>query len=162
MAALAWMTSNPMDYLAKAKKARQRSTCAGVQVGAVLVLPCGMTVEGWNTQPWGLEPCLNRGFCVEPGQTCTSPGAPASRAIHAEIMALGTTAQLEVAVAGSVLYVTHRPCLNCIKAAIAFGVERICYEGDPYPPDFEWAGTAIELVAVAPPELHLLPIGAHR
>lgn len=129
-----------------ANQAASRSTCAGQSVGAALRLSDGSIAIGWNTQPAGMPHCSVRGYCNQPGHTCQTDPSP-SRAIHAETMAYGIAAQMEAGIAESSLYVTHRPCLSCLKLAVAMGTESITWLDDPYPEDFEWS-KVIRLIAV--------------
>jgi dCMP deaminase len=125
----------------------KNSTCLGQQVGAVVGIDGKPIAAGWNRQPLGIDTCTERGYCTEQDQTCLTQACP-SRAIHAEMVALGTAAQSGVSCRGASLYVTHRPCFACIKAAVSHGIEAIYWYGEDYSPDDairEWAIPIIRL-----------------
>lgn len=106
-----------------------------------------MLAAGWNRQPEGTETCLERGFCTEPGHTCLTQSCQ-SRAIHAEVCALGTASQFGLSCVGASLYVTHTPCFGCLRVAVAHGVTDIYYYGEqftPWSPVLEWCQGQIGL-----------------
>ena len=53
------------------------------------------------------------------------------RTIHAEINAIAQAARNGVSIAGSHIYITHSPCIHCLKTLINTGIRRVCYR-KPY------------------------------
>lgn len=102
------------------------STCLGLEVGAVLVRDKRILTTGYNGAPSGCPHCTDQGFCYEGVNNCSESNEP-SRAIHAEINAIGQAAKYGIATEGTTLYITHEPCLNCLKAGIAAGIKEIVY-----------------------------------
>lgn len=99
-----------------------RSTCDRAQVGCVLVRDKAILSTGYNGAPSGLEHCDDAGHLMEDGH-CV-------RTVHSEANAILWAAKLGTAIAGSTLYCTHRPCLNCLKLIVMAGVRRIVYKQD--------------------------------
>ena len=117
--------------------AAMESTCLYQRVGAVVAHGEQILGQGANHTPRGLASCSERGYCSIPRHDCSSQGSP-SRAIHAEVAAIADAVSNGQTVKGAVLYCTHKPCENCLKVAVAFGITRIIYQGEPYPPESEW------------------------
>ena len=53
------------------------------------------------------------------------------RTIHAEINAIGQAAKNGSSIKESDIYVTHTPCIHCLKVLVNTGITRIYYE-TPY------------------------------
>lgn len=113
-----------------------RSTCARLAVGCVIVRDKRIVASGYNGSLAGDVHCIDVGCKMEDGHCI--------RAIHAEQNALLQCAKLGIAVDGSQLYVTHRPCLNCTKSLIQAGIREVCFEFDYRPNTY-----AIELLEKA-------------
>ena len=102
-------------FITIALLASKRSTCSRLNVGCVIVENNRILATGYN------------GFL---------PGAPhISRVVnnheqftvHAEQNALCDAAKRGVSLDGATAYVTHYPCLNCLKLLIASGIKNIKY-----------------------------------
>ena len=135
------------ELLDLADRFAENSTCLGIKVGAVITRNGLVTAIGWNRQPYGMDSCENRGHCSEPDHTCLTQDA-ASLAIHAEIVALGCAAQSGITVKGGTLFVTHRPCFNCLKSAVANGIRKVVWRGEDYElasPIRSWASAVLVL-----------------
>ena len=50
--------------------------------------------------------------------------------IHAEQNAISDCAKRGVSCSGATAYITHYPCLNCMKILCASGIDKICYIED--------------------------------
>jgi dCMP deaminase len=50
------------------------------------------------------------------------------RTIHAEINAIAQAAKNGVSIRDAAIYVTHTPCIHCLKVLINTGIKRIFYE----------------------------------
>jgi dCMP deaminase len=50
------------------------------------------------------------------------------RTIHAEINAIAHAAKNGVSIRDADIYVTHTPCIHCLKVLVNTGIKRVCYE----------------------------------
>lgn len=109
-------------FMATAFLIASRSACERLNVGCVLV-----------------STGLHKNRIIAAGYNGFLPGAPhTSRVregheqatIHAEQNAITDAARRGVSVAGSSLYCTHFPCINCVKVIVASGVSLIKYHFD--------------------------------
>lgn len=106
------------------------ATCPRASVGALLVdRKSGIILStGFNGSPRGVEQCSSVGCNIVQGH-CVS-------AEHAERNAIYNAARRGVSLEGAALFVTHRPCRDCARAAMQVGVTVICYAleyGEPDP-----------------------------
>ncbi len=97
----------------------RRSTCDRARVGAVIVKDRRILTTGYNGAPAGLPHCDDVGHLMVAGH-CV-------RTLHAEQNAIIQAALHGVSVAGSTMYVTHQPCLNCAKMIINAGLLRVVF-----------------------------------
>ena len=120
-------------FMQLARYAATRSTCLSAQVGAVIVRDRQVLATGYNGPPSGISHCTEQGYCY-PGLTQCGKGLGLpSMAIHAEINAISQAAKAGISINGASIYVTHEPCLNCLKALIAAGVKTaICANPLPF------------------------------
>lgn len=118
-----------LKYLEIAYRNSMSSTCLAQDVGAVLVRHGQILSLGWNRSPASLISCKMRGHCRNPGDHCQNSGQP-SRAVHAEAVAILGAMATGGKTAGTTIYVTHPPCLNCLKLIVEAGVCRLVYRGD--------------------------------
>ncbi len=107
----------------------QRSTCTRAAVGAVIVRNKNILATGYNGAPRGMPHCTEVGCLV---YTSTNPDGETEencfRTIHAEINAIAQAAKHGVAIRDSSIYITHSPCIHCLKVLINTGIRRVCYE----------------------------------
>ena len=101
----------------------ERSTCDRAHVGAVLVRDKRILTTGFNGSPAGQDHCDEIGHLMVDGH-CV-------RTIHAETNAIIQAALHGVSTRDATCYVTHLPCINCTKALINAGINRIVY-GEAY------------------------------
>ena len=69
-------------------------------------------------------------------------------AVHAEQNAIIQAAKLGIGLEGSVMYVTHQPCVICTRMIINSGVKKVVYKNG-YPDDFAlklFSESGVELV----------------
>ncbi|MEX2145056.1 MAG: dCMP deaminase family protein [Candidatus Spechtbacterales bacterium] len=112
-------------WMASAMLAAERASCTKIiKVGAVIVDNNNrISATGYNGSPPGEPHCDDVGCMVleETGRSC-------QRVIHAEENAI-----LQLAInstkgtSGSTIYVTHFPCLNCMKKIVSVGIKRIVF-----------------------------------
>lgn len=121
-----------------------RSTCDRAFVGCVLVNKDHRIVStGYNGSVAGNPHCSEVGHTMRDGHCIAT--------IHAEMNALLYCAREGIPVKGCTAYVTHFPCLNCSKALIQAGIEKIYYKNayrvDDYALDlFEKNGVHLEQI----------------
>ena len=100
-----------------------RSTCDRAMVGCVIVNDDNRIVSsGYNGSISGNDHCDEIGHTMRDGHCIAT--------IHAEINALVYCAKEGISVKGCSAYVTHFPCLNCTKALIQAGINKIYYKDD--------------------------------
>jgi dCMP deaminase len=103
------------------------SNCVRQKVGAVLVRDRTIVSKGWNGVA-GHTDCREAGclWCTEDGPL----GMGYDRCIctHAEQAAIGNAARNAIATADAVLYVSLRPCLNCVKLSLSCGIIAVVFE----------------------------------
>lgn len=109
-------------FMAQCHLLALRSTCTRLAVGATIVRDNRIIAGGYNGSISGGDHCIDHG-CYVVGNHCV-------RTIHAEMNALLQCSKYGIPVAGSTLYVTHFPCLQCTKAIIQAGIRHVIYATD--------------------------------
>lgn len=128
----------PDDYfMGIALAVRRRANCHGNRVGAIVVLDGRIISTGYNGTPQGFPNCLDGGChrCAHRDDYPPGTGYDLCICVHAEQNALLAAARFGIAVAGSTLYSTMRPCFGCTKEALQAGVHQVCYLHDWTHPD---------------------------
>ncbi len=97
-----------------------RSTCDRASVGAVIARDKRILTTGFNGSPTG------QGHCDEAGHLMV--GDHCVRTIHAELNAIIQAALHGISLRGATCYVTHFPCLGCVKAFANAGLHRLVYK----------------------------------
>lgn len=109
-------------FLSQAELVAKRSSCDRAQVGAVITIDRNCIATGYNGGVAGLDNCDDVGHKLEDGHCI--------RTVHAEMNAIVQCARNGHAMHGATVYVTHYPCLNCMKALAQAGVKRIVYRNN--------------------------------
>lgn len=109
-------------FMAQCHLLAVRSTCTRLAVGATIVRDNRIIAGGYNGSISGGDHCIDHG-CYVVDNHCV-------RTIHAEMNALLQCAKYGSPVDGSMLYVTHFPCLQCSKAIIQAGIRTVNYAKD--------------------------------
>jgi dCMP deaminase len=142
-------------FLMMAQVVATRATCDRKHVGAVIVRDRHPIATGYNGAPPGLPHCDEVGHLLR-----EVDGRPScQRATHAEQNAILTAARFGHRTDGATIYVTAQPCLNCAKAIITAGIQRVVWrEGYPDPVSLEFleaAGICLEHrpASIEPPPL---------
>ena len=110
----------------------KRATCLRRQVGAVLVRDKKILATGYNGAPSGLAHCLDIGCVREKLKVPSGQRHELCRRLHAEQNVILQAALHGVSTKGSVIYITHQPCVICAKMLINAGIKEIVIAGD-YP-----------------------------
>lgn len=96
----------------------KRSPCHRLQVGCLLVKDNRIISQGYN----GFLPgCTHTSIVVDNHEQAT---------VHAEQNAICDCAKRGVSCIDATAYITHYPCVNCIKILAASGIKDIKYIND--------------------------------
>lgn len=118
-------------------------------VGAVIVKDKRILTTGYNGAPAGLKSCAERGGCLRRERNIASGTMQeVCYAVHAEQNAIIQAAKLGISLEGSVMYVTHQPCVICTRMIINSGVKKVIYKNG-YPDEFAlqlFSASDVELV----------------
>jgi dCMP deaminase len=96
----------------------KRSSCDRLHVGCVLVRENRIISQGYN----GFLPgCSHKSVMKDGHEQAT---------VHAEQNAITDCARRGVSCYGAIAYITHYPCINCMKIMCASGISKIYYEND--------------------------------
>jgi len=110
-----------------------RSGCIRRKIGAVLVKNNSIISTGYNNTVAGALNCFEGGCARCSSDMASGEGYDNCICIHAEANAIYNAVKNGKALKGSTLYITDRPCKQCILACISSGIERIIYLIDPVP-----------------------------
>ena len=109
-------------FIQNAQLISSRATCDRLKVGAIIVKNHRIIATGYNGSVSGENHCIEDGCLVEDGHCI--------RTIHAEMNALLQCARQGVSTEDSVIYVTHFPCVKCMKSIVQAGIKSIYYLED--------------------------------
>jgi dCMP deaminase len=109
-------------FMLNAHLISMRSTCNRLKVGSVLVKNDRIISTGYNGGISGEDHCLDAGCFVE-NNHCL-------RCLHSEENAILQCALQGVSTKGSQIYVTHFPCVHCMKKILQAGITKIYYNHD--------------------------------
>ena len=105
-----------LRYLRMATIWAENSYCKRRQVGALLVKDKMIISDGYNGTPTGFE-----------NECETLENTSKAYVLHAEANAITKVAMSNNSSAGSTLYVTDSPCIECAKLIIQSGIKRVIY-----------------------------------
>lgn len=103
-------------YLRMASIWAENSYCTRRRVGALLVRDQMIISDGFNGTPAGFE-----NICED------ADGTTKPYVLHAEANAITKVARSNNSSAGSTLYVTASPCMECAKLIIQAGIVRVVF-----------------------------------
>lgn len=135
------------------RQVAERSTCLRAKVGAVIVRDRSILATGYNGAPAGLPHCSEAGCLVYESRTPDGEiEQNCYRTIHAEINAITQAARNGSAIRDADIYVTHTPCIHCLKVLINTGIRTVHYEKEykPHTVGDLLAHARIKLVRVTP------------
>ena len=116
-------------FMTITRQVAERSTCKRAKVGAVIVRERNILTTGYNGAPAGMPHCTEVGCLIYKSQTPSGETEEnCYRTIHAEINAIAQAAKNGTNISGADIYVTHTPCIHCLKVLVNTGVRRIFYE----------------------------------
>ena len=105
-----------MRYLQMARVWAENSYCVRRKVGALIVKDNMIISDGYNGTPAGFE-----NICED------DMGKTKPYVLHAEANAITKVAKSANNCAGSTLYLTASPCIECAKLIIQAGIKRVVY-----------------------------------
>ena len=125
-------------FMAIAMAVRYRANCKGNRVGAVIALNNRIVSTGYNGTPENMPNCLDGGChrCANRDKTYKSGEAyDLCICVHAEQNAVLAAARFGIAIQGSTVYTTLRPCFGCAKEMLQAQVHSVYYlhEWSPNP-----------------------------
>lgn len=116
-------------FMTITRQVAERSTCTRAKVGAVIVRDKNILATGYNGSPAGLPHCTEVGCLI---YTSRTPAGETEencfRTIHAEINAIAQAAKNGAIIQNADIYVTHTPCIHCLKVLINTGIKRVYYD----------------------------------
>jgi len=95
--------------------ASKRSSCNRLNVGCIIVKDFRIVTTGYN------------GFLKGAPHISRVVNGHEQFTVHAEQNAICDSANRGVSLSGATAYITHFPCLNCLKLLIASGIKDIKY-----------------------------------
>ena len=116
-------------FMTITRQVAERSTCTRAKVGAVIVRDKNILATGYNGSPAGMPHCLDVGCLVYKSTTPTGEVEDnCFRTIHAEINAIAQAAKNGASIRDADIYITHTPCIHCLKVLVNTGIRRVFYE----------------------------------
>ena len=116
-------------FMTITRQVAERSTCKRAQVGAVIVRDKNILATGYNGAPAGMPHCIDVGCLIYQSKT---PNGDVEencfRTIHAEINAIAQAAKNGSSIKDASIYLTHTPCIHCVKVLVNTGIKNIYYE----------------------------------
>ena len=114
------------------RQVAERSTCTRAKVGAVIVRDRSILATGYNGSPAGMPHCTEVGCLIYESKTPSGDiEQNCFRTIHAEINAIAQAAKNGASIKDASIYITHTPCVHCLKVLVNTGIRSIFYE-KPY------------------------------
>jgi dCMP deaminase len=116
-------------FMTITRQVAERSTCTRAKVGAVIVRDKNILATGYNGAPAGMPHCIDVGCLIY--QSKTPDGEIEEncfRTIHAEINAIAQAAKNGSSIKEGSIYITHTPCIHCLKVLVNTGIKEIFYE----------------------------------
>ena len=112
------------SYMKTAEVFAECSTATRLHVGAIIVKDERIISIGYNGTPSGWDNNCEDIKINNDGEyiTVTKP-----EVLHAETNAIAKLAKFDGSGSGSVLFVTHAPCLDCAKLVFQSGISSVFY-----------------------------------
>lgn len=116
-------------FIEMTKLVSQRSGCNKRHVGAVIVKDNRVLATGYNSAPYGVKECCDKGHCLRSGSK-QGENLGTCMAVHAEMNAILQCAKLGISCENAKIYITTHPCIHCLKAIINAGIKEVIYIDD--------------------------------
>ena len=119
-------------FMTITRQVAERSTCTRAKVGAVIVRDKSILATGYNGAPAGMPHCTDVGCLIYESMTPNGEiEQNCFRTIHAEMNAIAQAAKNGSTIKDASIYITHTPCIHCLKVLVNTGIKNIFYE-KPY------------------------------
>jgi dCMP deaminase len=144
---------------------RLRANCRGNRVGAVIVLNNRIISSGYNGTPENMPNCLDGGCyrCANRDKTYKSGEAyDLCICVHAEQNAILAAARFGIAIEGSTMYTSLRPCFGCAKEMLQARIQTVYYLDEWSPNVREDALKTVEQKATYDKLMIRFPGGVHQ
>ena len=125
-------------FMTITQQVAERSTCTRAKVGAVIVRDKNILATGYNGAPAGMPHCTDVGCLIYESKTPNGETEQnCFRTIHAEMNAIAQAAKNGSSIKDAAIYITHTPCIHCLKVLINTGIRRVFYEHEYKRPTLE-------------------------
>ena len=115
-------------FMTITRQVAERSTCLRAKVGAVIARDRNIVATGYNGSPAGLPHCTEVGCLIYSSRTPSGEMAEnCFRTIHAEMNAIAQAAKNGSNIKDAAIYITHTPCIHCLKVLVNTGIKEIYY-----------------------------------
>jgi dCMP deaminase len=112
-------------YMDVAERFAKLSSAKRLQVGAIVVKEDRIISIGYNGMPAGwTNECEEVVEYLEDGGTITKTK---DEVIHAEANAIAKLAKSSESGDGSIMFLTHAPCIHCAKQIYTAGIKKVYY-----------------------------------
>ncbi|TAK10323.1 dCMP deaminase family protein [bacterium] len=116
-------------FMTITRQVAERSTCKRAKVGAVIVRDKNILATGYNGAPAGMPHCIDVGCLIYQSKTPNGDTEEnCFRTIHAEMNAIAQAAKNGASIKDASIYITHTPCIHCLKVLVNTGIKNIYYE----------------------------------
>jgi len=115
-------------FMTITQQVAERSTCNRAKVGAVIVCDKNILATGYNGAPAGMPHCTDAGCLIYESKTPNGETEQnCFRTIHAEMNAIAQAAKNGASIKDGAIYITHTPCIHCLKVLVNTGIKDIHY-----------------------------------
>ena len=114
-------------YMDVAKRFSQLSYAVRLKVGAVIVKDDRIIAYGYNGTPSGWDNNCEDEVIVEMDEKFIKTLITKPEVLHAETNAIAKLAKSNESGLGSIMFVTHTPCLECAKLVYQSGINTVYY-----------------------------------
>ncbi len=128
----------PNEYfMGIAMAVRKRANCMGNRIGAAIVLHGRIISTGYNGTPENLPNCEEGGChrCANRDKYPSGTAYDLCICVHAEQNAILSAARFGIAIEGSTVYTTMRPCFGCTKEMLQAKISSVYFLHDWAHPD---------------------------
>lgn len=116
-------------FMTITRQVAERSTCNRAKVGAVIVRDKNILATGYNGAPAGMPHCIDVGCLIYQSKTPNGDTEEnCFRTIHAEMNAIAQAAKNGSSIKDASIYITHTPCIHCLKVLVNTCIKNIYYE----------------------------------
>lgn len=115
-------------WLSRANLNASMTTCCRRAVGAVAVRDRRSFADGFNGNLPGTTHCVDGGCERCAGEFPPGTSLDTCVCVHAEANVVSYCAREGIRTAGATMYITHSPCLECMKLIVSAGFVEVVYD----------------------------------